>query len=79
VYLSDAERQKLDALLGGDPADLEEVADADAAAASTDGPPEALVDRRSPQAVDIPELRLFVLLRAGVGRRSGDVREIEPR
>jgi len=57
VYLSDAERDKLDALLGRD---------------GTEQPPDARDDRGSSRASDIPELRLFVLFRAALNGRLAD-------
>jgi hypothetical protein len=71
VYLSDAERHKLDALLRGDP-DLLDAVESPAAAAAR--PPGAPAGQRSSRAADMPELRLFVLFRAGFnGRDEGDV------
>jgi hypothetical protein len=57
VYLSDAERDKLDALLGHD---------------GTEPPPDPRDDRGSSRASDIPELRMFVLFRAALNGRLAD-------
>jgi hypothetical protein len=72
VDLTDAEREKLDVLLGGDAAAGDDVAAANGASATPSGAAEALVDPSSSRVADIPELRLFVLLRAGLGGGGPD-------